>query len=80
MILLRCVKQYNFYLPFPATPVVLLCTPATKTLSVAEDVAWVAITLANDQPDAQIFIHLLKSSTHTCFEQYLAHPQEVRLY
>jgi len=37
--------------------------------------------LANDQLDAQIFlIHLLRSSTFTCFEQYLAHPQEVRLY
>jgi hypothetical protein len=38
-----------------------------------------SITLANDQLDAQILlIHLLESST--CFEQYLAHPQEVRLY
>ena len=40
-----------------------------------------SITLANDQLDAQIFlIHLLQSSTCTCFEQYLAHPQEVKLY
>jgi len=39
-----------------------------------------SITLANDQLDAQILIHLLQSSTCTCFEQYLAHPQEVRLY
>jgi len=31
--------------------------------------------LANDQLDAQIFIHLLQSSTCTCFEQYHAHPQ-----
>jgi len=38
MTLIKCVEQYNFYLPFPATPVVLLCTPATETLSVAEDV------------------------------------------
>jgi len=27
-----------------------------------------------------MIIHLLKSSTCTCFEQYLAHPQEVKLY
>ena len=39
------------------------------------------ITLDNDQLDAQNFlIHLLQSSTCTCFEQYLAHPQEVKLY
>ena len=38
------------------------------------------LTLANDQLDAQILIHLLQSSTCTCFEQYLAHPQEVKLY
>jgi hypothetical protein len=37
--LIKCVEQYNFYLPFPATPVLLLCTPATETLSVVEDVA-----------------------------------------
>jgi hypothetical protein len=37
-------------------------------------------TLDNDQLDAQILIHLLQSSTCTCFEQYLAHPQEVKLY
>jgi len=80
MILLRCVKQYNFYLPFPATPFVLLCTPGTETLPVADDVAWVAIILDNDQLDAQIFIHLLQSSTRTCFKQCLAHPQKVRLY
>ena len=37
------------------------------------------ITLANDQLDAQIYLlHLLQSST--CFEQYLVHPQEVKLY
>jgi len=35
-------------------------------------------TLANDQLESQILIHLLQSST--CFEQFLAHPQEVRLY
>jgi len=39
-----------------------------------------SITLANDQYDAQILIHLLQSSTCTCFEQYLVHPQEVKLY
>jgi hypothetical protein len=39
-----------------------------------------SITLVNDQLDAQILIHLLQSSTRTCFEQYLAHPQEVKLY
>ena len=39
-----------------------------------------SITLANDQLDAQILIYLLQSSTCTCFEQYLAHPQEVKLY
>jgi hypothetical protein len=41
-----------------------------------------SITLDNDQLDAQIFllIHLLRSSMCTCFKQYLAHPQEVRLY
>jgi hypothetical protein len=39
------------------------------------------LTLANDQLRAQFFlIHLLQSSTVTCFEQYLAHPQEVKLY
>ena len=37
-------------------------------------------TLANDKLDAQILIHLLQSSTCTCFEQYLAHPEEVKLY
>jgi len=36
--------------------------------------------LANGQLDAQILIHLLQSSTCTCFEQYLAHPQGVKLY
>jgi len=25
-------------------------------------------------------IYLLQSSTCTCFEQYLAHPQDVKLY
>jgi hypothetical protein len=40
---------------------------------------WLTITLANDQPDAHILMHLLQSSTCTCFEQYLAHPQEVKL-
>ena len=39
-----------------------------------------SITLANDQLDAQVLIHLLQSSTCTCFEQYLSHPQEVKLY
>jgi len=37
------------------------------------------LTLAYDQLDAQILIHC-RSSTRTCFEQYLAHPQEVKLY
>jgi hypothetical protein len=37
-------------------------------------------TLANDQRDAQILIHLLQSSTCTCFEQYLPHPHEVKFY
>jgi hypothetical protein len=36
--------------------------------------------LANDQLDLQILIHLLQSSTRTCFEQYLAHLQEIKLY
>jgi len=40
----------------------------------------IAVTLANDQLDAQIVIYLLQSSTCICFEQYLAHPQEVKLY
>ena len=40
-----------------------------------------SITLANDQLDARIFlIHLLQSSTCTCFEQYFAHPRKVKLY
>jgi hypothetical protein len=40
-----------------------------------------SLTLDNDQLDAQIYLtHLLQSSTCTCFEQYLAHPQEVKLY
>jgi len=38
------------------------------------------LTLANDQLDEQNLVHLLQSSTYTCFEQYLAHPQEVKLY
>ena len=37
------------------------------------------LSLANDQLDAQIVLtHLLQSST--CFEQHLAHPQEVKWY
>jgi len=37
------------------------------------------ITLANDQHDAQHFLlHLLQSSA--CFEQYIAHPQDIKLY
>jgi len=40
-----------------------------------------SITLGNDQLNVQIFlIDLLQSSTCTCFEQYLAHPQEVKMY
>jgi len=39
-----------------------------------------SITLTNDQLDAQILIYLLQSSTCTCFGQYLAHHQEVKLY
>ena len=27
----------------------------------------------------KFLVHLLQSSTCTCFEQYLAHPQEVKL-
>jgi hypothetical protein len=41
--------------------------------------AHLSIILANDQPDAQILIYLLHSSTYTCFEQYLAHPKEVKI-
>jgi hypothetical protein len=37
-------------------------------------------TLANDQIDAQILIYLLQSSIFTCFKQYLALSQEVKLY
>ena len=48
-IIIRCVRQNNFYLPFPATPVLLLCTPATETWSVSEDVAWTVMFL--------IFLH-----------------------
>jgi len=39
-----------------------------------------SITLANDQIYSQILIYLFQSSTCACFEQYLAHPQEVKLY
>ena len=40
-----------------------------------------SITLTNEQLDAHIFkIYLLQSSTCTCFEQYLAHSQEVKSY
>jgi hypothetical protein len=41
-----------------------------------------SITLHNDQLNVQIFllIHLLQYTTCTCFEQYLAHPQEVKLF
>jgi hypothetical protein len=28
----------------------------------------------------KILVRLLQSSTCTCFEQYLAHPQEVKLF
>jgi len=38
------------------------------------------MTLANDQLDSQLLVHLLQLSTCTCFEQYLAHPQEFKLY
>jgi hypothetical protein len=38
------------------------------------------VTIANDQLDAQILIHLLQSSKYTCFEQYLAYLQEVKTY
>jgi hypothetical protein len=38
------------------------------------------VTLDNDQLNAQILIHLLGFSICTCFEQYLAYPQEVKLY
>jgi hypothetical protein len=38
------------------------------------------LTLANDLLGAQILIRLLQSSTCTCFEQYLDHRQEVKLY
>jgi phosphate/sulfate permease len=41
---------------------------------------YLSITLVNDQLDAQMLIYLLQSCTCTCFEQYLAHPQEVKLY
>ena len=41
---------------------------------------YLSITLANGQLVAQMLIHLLQSSTCTCFEQYLAHPQVVKLY
>ena len=37
-------------------------------------------TLGHDQLNAQFLIHLLQSSTCACFEQYLAHPQEVKFY
>jgi hypothetical protein len=39
---------------------------------------YLSITLDNDQLNAQILIYLLY--TCTCFEQYLARPQEVKLY
>jgi hypothetical protein len=41
-----------------------------------------SITLDNDQLDVQItlLIHSLQSSTCICFEQYLAHPREVKLH
>jgi hypothetical protein len=40
----------------------------------------ILVTLGNDELDAQILINILQSSTCTCFEQYLAHPQEAKLY
>jgi hypothetical protein len=39
-----------------------------------------SITLANDHLEYKSLRHLLQSSTSTCFEQYLAHPQEDKLY
>jgi len=37
------------------------------------------LSLASDQLDAQIsLVRFLQSFTRTCFEQYLAHPQEVK--
>jgi len=55
--------------------------PCTSRLKLNVD--WFAYTqnketsLANDQLDAQIFNTFC---TCTYFEQYLAHPQEVKLY
>jgi len=61
-------KMFEFY---------LILTRTTGILH--EDLpTFITINLANDQLDAQILIHLFQSST--CFEQYLAHPQEVKLY
>jgi hypothetical protein len=37
-----------------------------------------SINLANEQLDAQFLIRLLQFAT--CFEKYLSHPQEVKLY
>ena len=37
-------------------------------------------TLENDQLNTKILIQILRSSTCTCFDQYLAHSQEVKLY
>ena len=39
-----------------------------------------SLTSDNDQLDAQYFNYLLQSSTCIYFEQYLADPQEVKLY
>jgi hypothetical protein len=39
----------------------------------------VSLTLANDQLDAQFFFNTFIQSSK-CFEQHLAHPQEVKLY
>jgi hypothetical protein len=39
-----------------------------------------SITLDNDQLHAQFLINLLQLSIRTCFKQYLAHQQEVKLY
>jgi hypothetical protein len=68
-----CVKQNTSAqsyqrLPSPSETPTPWSWPNLKTVPpIASDI---------EQLDAQMFIHLLKSST--CFEQYRAYPQEVK--
>jgi hypothetical protein len=77
----RSVRRFSiFQTSFPGLPLSrtkhLLVPPGIENINNVQ----YTVTLANDQLDTQFLIHLLQSSTCTRVEQYLAHPQEVKLY